>query len=460
MRQNGSPEARLWRDELRATVALAWPLILTNFSQSLIQATDVLLLGRAGSHVLAAGTLGLNLYLPFFIFGLGLVMASSPMMAKALGERCHSVRDVRRTVRQAMWSAAMMVVPVWILLWHAKPILLALDQDPQLADGAQEIIRGLQWGMLPALLYLVLRSFVAALEKPLWSLLVGAAGVLFNACLNYALIFGKFGFPALGLRGAGIGSTCANTFLFIGMAIVVSVHPRFRRYRLFGHFWHADWPRLKALWRLGLPIAITILLEIAIFNGAVFLMGLIGADSVAAHAVAIQVATFTFMVPLGLSQAATVRVGLALGRQDPEGIGRAGWSALAIGLSFMSAMALVMLLFPHQIVSAFLDRADPASAHVASLAASFLFVAALFQVFDGAQSIGAGMLRGLHDTKVPMAFAAFGYWVVGAAAGAWLAFGVGWQGFGVWCGLAIGLALVAVLMMWRWLARERLGLTG
>jgi MATE family multidrug resistance protein len=458
MLQPRNPESRLWREELRATVALAWPLVLTNLTQSLIQSTDVVLLGWAGATTLASATIGINLYYAFLIFGIGLVIAAAPMMAKELGARRHSVRDVRRTVRQAMWSAVAICVPVWLILWHTKAILLALGQDPVLATGAQTFVRALMWAMLPVLWYLVLRSFVSALEMPVWSLLVGATGVIFNALLNYSLIFGKFGFPALGLRGAGIGSTCANSFMFLAMAVVVSVHPRFRRYYLFGRFWRPDWQRFREVWALGLPIAVTLALEITVFNAAVFLMGLIGAMAVAAHAVALQIAAFTFMVPLGLSQAVTVRVGLAFGRGDRDGIARAGWTAFALGVSFMALMALVMLAIPHRLVTLFLDPADPANARVIPLAVSFLFLAALFQIFDGAQSVGAGMLRGLQDTRVPMLFAAFGYWGVGLATSVGLAFGLGWQGVGIWTGLATGLAVVAALMLSRWMRRDRLGL--
>src|SRR4051812_14301648 len=458
MLQMRSPESRLWREELRATVALAWPLILTNLTQSAIQSTDVVLLGWAGARTLASATIGINLYYAFLIFGIGLTIASAPMMAKELGARRHSVRDVRRTVRQAMWSALAICIPVWLLLWHTQPILLLLGQDPALAAGAQQFVRALMWAMLPVLWYLVLRSFVSALEQPIWSLVVGAAGVIFNAFLNYGLIFGKFGFPALGLRGAGIGSSCANAFMFLAMAAVVVLHPRFRRYRLFGRFWRSDWQRFREVWRLGLPIAVTLALEITVFNAAVFLMGLIGAMSVAAHAVALQIAAFTFMVPLGLSQAVTVRVGLAFGRRDREGIARAGWTACALGVSFRALMAILMPAVPHGLVPLFLDPADPANAPVIPLAVSFLFLAALFQIFDGAQSVGAGMLRGLHDTRAPMLFAAFGYWGIGLVTSVGLAFGLGWQGVGIWTGLATGLAVVAVLMLSRWLRRESLGL--
>jgi MATE family multidrug resistance protein len=447
-----------WRDEVRATLALAWPLIFTNIAQALINATDVILLGWAGARTLAAGTLGVNIYYAFLIFGMGLVTAASPMIARELGARRHSVRDVRRTVRQTMWAAVAIALPVWAILWNSGAILVAIGQDPALAADAQRFVRALQWGLLPYLFYLVLRSFIAALERPIWSLVVGLGAVLFNAIVNYGLIFGRFGLPELGLVGAGIGSACANFLMFAGMAMVVMLHPRFRRYRLFGRFWRADRERFRAVWRLGLPIAVTLGLEITIFNAAVFLMGLIGADAIAAHAIAIQIAALTFMVPMGLAQAVTVRVGLAYGRKDKEGVTVAGWSAFALGVGFMSLTALVMLSVPDFLVSAFLDRSDPANARVASLAVSFLFIAAIFQVVDGAQVVGAGMLRGLHDTRVPMIYAAVGYWVIGLSVAVGLAFGLDWGGVGIWTGLATGLAAVAVMMIARWTRRERLGL--
>ncbi|HEX8379058.1 MAG TPA: MATE family efflux transporter [Allosphingosinicella sp.] len=458
MLQRSSENRRLWREEIRATVALAWPLVLTNIAQALIHVTDVVLLGWAGPAVLAAGTLGVNVYFAFLIFGIGLVTATAPMMAKELGERRHSVRDVRRTVRQGMWAAVALTVPVWIILWFSGSILVAIGQDPALAADAQTFVRALQWGFLPYLWYLVLRSFISALEKPLWSFVIGVIAVLFNGIVNYGLIFGHLGFPKLGLMGAGIGSALANTIMFAGMALVVLIHARFRRFRLFGNFWRPDWQRFREVWRLGLPIAVTLALEITIFNAAVFLMGLIGAESIAAHAIAIQLAALSFMVPMGLSQAATVRVGLAFGRRDRPGVARAGWTAFVLGTGLMSLTGLAMLAFPYALVTMFLDPALPANDAVIPLAVSFLIVAAFFQIFDGAQVVAAGMLRGLQDTKVPMVYAALGYWGIGLVTGVGLGFGLGWEGVGIWIGLAAGLAAVAVMLLVRWMRRERLGL--
>ena len=449
----------IWRHEAVATARLAGPLVLTNLTQSAIQATDVILLGWLGPRSLAAGALGSNLYIAFLVFGMGLVTAASPLLSRKIGGMPHSVRDVRRTVRQTMWAAVTIACPVLVLLWHAEALLILFGQDPELAAQAARFVRALEWSFIPALFYLVLRSFVAALERPAWSLLIGAAGVIFNACLNYGLIFGAFGLPRLGLVGAGLGSTITQTMMFTGMAIVVVRHPRFRRYRLLGRFWHADWPRYAAVWRLGTPIAMTLALEVTIFNAAVFLMGLVGTAALAAHAVAIQIASFTFMVPLGLSQAATVRVGLAFGRRDAGGIARAGWVAWVMGVGFMTLTACLLWTIPRPIVGLFLDTSNPADAEVVRLAIAFLGIAALFQIVDGAQAVGAGMLRGLHDAKIPMMFAAFGYWVVGLGIALWLGFHLHWGGVGIWIGLASGLAVVAVLMLARWLRRDAIGLT-
>jgi MATE family multidrug resistance protein len=451
-------EQHWWRGEARATVALAYPLVLTNLAQALIPATDVVLLGWVGPKALAAGALGVNLFNACMIFGVGLMIAASPMIARALGQRAHNVRDVRRTVRQALWTAVAVVIPIWLLLWHAEAILLLFRQEPALSHGAQQLVRPMMFGMLPLFGYQVLKSFVSALERPGWAFAVGAVAVISNALINYGLIFGRFGLPAWGLFGAGLGSTISNTILFGGLALVVVRHRVFRRYHLFGHFWRPDWRRFVEVWRLGLPIAVTLGMEVTIFNAAVFLMGLIGEAELAAHAVAIQIASLCFMVPLGIGQATTVRVGIAYGRQDRLGVARAGWAAFGLTMLFMICLAALMLLAPRFLVGLFLDVHNPANAHVVGLAVAFLTVAALFQLVDGAQAVGAGMLRGIHDTAVPMIFAAFGYWGIGLGTAVLFAFHWGWGGVGVWTGLATGLASVSVLMMARWARREKLGL--
>jgi MATE family multidrug resistance protein len=447
-----------WRAELRATMALAWPLILANVTQQAIQATDVLLMGRLGATQLAAATLALNLTWTVSLFLFGLITASSPMMATALGRRFNAVRDVRRTFRAGLWLIAIVLPPYWLLLWHTGEIMRAFGQSAELAELGQRFMRAYMWLVAPWLLFQLLRNFVSALERPRIVLWLSLGGIALNALVSWSLIFGHLGFPALGLVGGGVGSTITWIILCGALVAVTSLDRQFRRFHLFGHWWRFDRQRFVSMVKLGWPIGATMALEMGVFALAAYFMGWIGAPAVAAHAVALQCAALTFMVPLGLGQASTVRVGLAAGRGDEAGIARAGWTAWTIGVGFMAAMALVMWAFPHWLVTLFLTD-EPQNAIVIGLAVSFLQVAAAFQLVDGAQVIGAGMLRGLHDTRWPLLFALVGYWVVGLGIGWWLAFGADWKGLGIWIGLATGLASVAALMLARWVMRGRLGLT-
>lgn len=439
-----------WKREIATALKLGWPLILTNLSQAALTATDVIFIGRLGKETLASALLATSLYHTMMIFSMGLISATMPMIAIALGRNRHSVRDVRRTVRQGLWSAIIISIPLWLVLWHCEAIYLFLGQEPSVAARSTDFMHTLQWALLPYLFYVVLRSFFAAMEKPMWTLLVAAGAIGFNALAGWTLIFGHFGFPRMELHGAGIATTLSSTMMFLGMAFITMRHRRFRRYRLFGRFWRADWPRLIELWRIGFPMALTFAFETSIFYAAVVMMGYISSTAMAAHAVAIQVASLSFMVPLGFGQVATVRVGRAYGRGDAKGVAYAGWSAYALGVGFMGLMGLLMLLIPHLFIGVFLDIKDPDNFAVIELAVTFLALAALFQTVDGAQAVAAGMLRGLRDTRIPMLLALFGYWGVGLPLGALLAFQFGMQGKGIWLGLAAGLGMVAVLMTLRW----------
>jgi len=380
------------------------------------------------------------------------------MMASALGRRFNAVRDVRRTFRAGLWLLAFALPPYWLLLWNIGTLMRAFGETAELARDGQSFMRAYMWCTLPWLVFQLLRNFVAALERPRVVLWLSLGGICLNALLSWSLIFGHFGLPALGLPGGGVGSTLTWFALCGALIAVTSLGRRFRRFHLFGHFWRFDPERTMAMVRLGWPIGVTMALEMGVFALAAYFMGWIGAPAVAAHAVALQIAALTFMVPLGLGQAATVRVGLALGRRDEAGITRAGWTAWVMGVAFMGTMALAMWSIPRTLVTLFLADV-PRNALAIGLAVSFLRVAAAFQLVDGAQVIGAGMLRGLHDTRWPLVFALVGYWVVGLGIGSWLAFGADWKGLGIWIGLATGLASVAALMLARWLMRDRLGLT-
>jgi MATE family multidrug resistance protein len=444
-----------WRREARALASLSVPIILTNVGQVAIQTTDVVMIGWLGADALAASVLGVNVMFVLLLFAIGVVAATAPMIAQDLGHRRHAVREPRRTVRQGLWVALAIGLPAWALLWQIAPILRLLGQDPALIVAAEPFVRAAMWGFLPALWFVVLRNFIASLERPRAAMVIMLIGVSFNAIAAYGLIFGRLGLPALGLRGAGIAATLTNFFLFVGLLGFILRDRQFRRFHILGRLWRPDWARFREIFRIGLPIGVTLVMEVGLFACAGFAMGWIRTAELAAHQIALQCASVTFMVPLGLAQAATVRVGLAAGGNDAPGIRRAGLMALLMGGLFMLAMATVMWIVPGAIVGLFIDAGDPANAAVVRAAVTFLAIAALFQLFDGGQVIGAGALRGLKDTRWPMVFAVVAYWAVGMSLALGLGFGLGLGGQGIWFGLAVALAVAAALMIGRFLILER-----
>jgi MATE family multidrug resistance protein len=411
-----------WRAELRATVALALPLVGTQLAQIATMTTDVVLLGRLSAEALAAGALGANVVYVLITLMFGILMAVSPMVAQAVGRKLHYMRDVRRSVRQGLWVTIAIGVPCMVVIWHAEALLLAIGQEPANAAGAGAYSRAMLWGFLPAAGFMLLRLFVAALERPRPALVVMLLAVVLNGVLAWGMIFGRLGLPALGVAGAGFATSIANIFSFVALLGFILVDRRLRRFHILGRIWRPDWRRFREMLRVGLPIGIILLLEVGLFSAAVQLMGLIGTAELAAHQIAIQCASLAFMVALGIGQAATVRIGLCAGARDAMGIKRAGWVAIGLGIVFMSGTALLMWMAPRALTGLFVDVARPENARVVSLAVAFLGLAALFQVFDGVQAIALGALRGLKDTRVPALFAMFGYWVIGFPAGAALAF--------------------------------------
>ncbi|MFT8242846.1 MATE family efflux transporter [Roseomonas sp. BN140053] len=443
--------ARAWTAEARATLVLAWPIALTNLSQIALTVTDTALLGRLSTEALAAVTLGSALWWAALAPGFGVAFAAAAVLAQERGAGGRGViRRMRRSLRAALHLALLACIPPALLCWHAGPVLVALGQDPALAALAQSYLRAMVWGMPCFFGFLVLRSFLSALERPRPALLVVLGAVALNAALGWLLIFGEYGAPALGAVGAGVAAAVSDLFMLVGLGLVCAWHPRFRRYRVFGRLWRPDVPRLWEMLRLGLPIAGTMVLEIGMFSAVGLLMGRFGTGAVAAHAVALQVASATFMVPLGIGQAATARVGLAAGAGQPAAAQRSGWTAIALAASFALVCAAALVLFPAAVVAVFLDPRAPGAADTMALAATLLAVAGAFQLADGVQTAAGGALRGLKDTRVPMWLAACGYWVLGLPA-AWLLSGpLNGGPLGVWAGLAAGIALVSVLLTWRW----------
>ncbi len=438
---------REWRREAAITVRLAWPLVIAQFASMALAATDVVMMGWLGTNQLAAGTLGTALMHPLLMFGMGVTLAVSPMIAQALGARRY--RSVRRTTRQGLWIAFLCAAPMIVALNHAEAIYAALGQDPRLSALAQGYLTYAAWGFPPFLAMSVLRGLVSAYGLTRVVLVISIAGIFVNAAGNYALMFGAFGFPRLELRGAGISTALVHTVMCLMLLGYIVRHRKLKRLAILVRFWKPDWPRFLRILRLGLPIGLTITAESGLFSGAAVLMGWLGAESLAAHAIALQVAAFAFMGPLGLSQATTIRAGLAYGRRDREALARAGWTSIGIALCYMTCTALLLWAAPGLFVGLFLDSNDPSNGQAIALAVSFLAVAALFQLVDGTQVAAAAALRGMSDTTKPMMIAIVGYWVIGLPTGYILGFPLGLGGVGVWLGLASGLAAVAVALTWR-----------
>lgn len=440
-------QAGAWRAESRALIALALPIIMTGLADMAISATDIVMMGWLGPQALAAGILGGHYYAFLQFFALGVLAAVAPMIAQALGAR--RFRLVRRSVRQGLWVAVAIGIPIMFLVLQAQTILEALGQSETLTPLSGAYLGARVWGFLPGLWFLVLAHFCSAHSRPRAILVVTLVAIGLNALGNYGLMFGNFGLPRLELVGAGISSAIVQSLNATALLVFVLTDRRFRRYHILGRIWRADWSRFFEIFRIGLPIAGTVLAETGLFLGSSLLLGWLGEAQLAGHAVAIQCAAIAYMVPYGLGQAATVRVGLAAGRGDIAGAARAGWSAMAWGCGFMLLPALAFWLWAEPLAGLFLDLADPANRAAVDFAVAFLAIAAFFQLVDGAQCIANGSLRGLKDTRVPMLLATLSYWGLGYGAAMIFGFQFGLGGEGVWIGLAFGLGAAALALTLR-----------
>lgn len=436
--------ARTYRTETVETIKLAAPIVVTQIAHISLSFVDTVMVGRLGAEALAGISLGSTLYFNTLIFCMGVLMAVGPMVSQAFGARQDD--PIGRSVRQGLWLAAGLTVAAFVVLWNAAPIYRLLGQQEINIANATSYLRAIVWGVFPFLGFVVLRSFMEAVGRPRMVTAVAIGGVALNVLFNWILMFGKLGFPAMGLEGTGWASTIVYSINFIVLLVVVARQRAFTPYHIFSRLGHPDPSYFRELFRIGWPIGTSMGIETSLFMITVMMMGWISTTALAAHQVAIQCAAFTFMVPLGIGMASSVRVGQAAGRRDPEGISRAGRTGMALSVAFMCGAALAFWLAPRRIVGLYLDLSDPANAEVVRLAVGLLGIAAVFQVVDGLQVSAMGALRGLKDTRRPMLLAAASYWGIGLV-GAWLlGFPLGLGEFGLWWGLVLGLAAAAVML--------------
>jgi len=432
--------------EFIETIKLALPIALTQLGQIAMMTTDLALIGRLGDQAVAAAALAHTVFFVAFVIGMGLVTAVAPLAAQALGAR--QPRIVRRSLRVGLWAALMLCVPMMLLPLFGEQILLLLGQAPDNARLAQRYLLGLAPGMAPALCFMAIRNFMGAVNRPEPGLWITLAAIPANAVLGYALIHGHWGMPKLELLGAGTATTTVN-FGMCAAALWFTYSQRpFKKFHVLGRFWKIDWPLMRQLVVIGAPIAVSFLLEYGLFSAAGLLMGLISTTALAAHQIALQIAAILFMVPFGIGMAATVRVGQALGRGERKAIRRAGVVAIVLGIVFMSIMTLAVIVVRLDLAGFFFGDTRQGMAAV-ELAATLMLVGATFFIADGIQTVAAGALRGLSDTRVPLLLAAISYWLIGFTAAYGLAFWTSLGAVGVWIGLSIGTGIYAILLVLR-----------
>ncbi len=437
----------------RAALRLGLPLIGSHLAQFSITLTDALMLGWYSVEALAAEVLGGTLFFVLFIFGSGFAWAVMPLVAAAQGAGDEA--QVRRVTRMGAWASLIFAGGALPVMVWSGPLFLWAGQEAETAALAGAYARIVGVGLFPALLVMVLKSYLAALGRTQVVLWVTVAAVGLNVAVNYVLIFGNLGAPEMGVRGAAVASVVVTSASFLALAVYAArVRPD---HALFQRVWRPDGAALARVFRLGLPIGMTSLAEVSLFAASTVMMGWLGTVMLAAHGIALQISSVTFMVHMGLSNAATILAGRAFGRGDGAGLRRGAKVVLALSAVFAAVTVVLFLALPEPMIGAFLAGDEPDRAAVIAAGVGLLAAAALFQMVDAAQVMALGLLRGVQDTAVPMVIAAVSYWVVGVPVSYAMGFGLGWGGVGIWLGLAVGLGLAGVFLMWRfwwWSGRD------
>ncbi|MGC2086001.1 MAG: MATE family efflux transporter [Bradyrhizobium sp.] len=433
--------------ELIETLRLAAPMALTQLSQIAMMTTDLAFIGRLGGNAIAAAALAGTIYFVSFTFGMGLMAAVAPLAAHGFG--AGDAAMVRRSLRAGLWVGLIVALPIMALSLQGEAILLALGQEELPARLAQNYLFGLAWGVAPTLWFIALRGFMGALNRPEPVLWITLAAIPINALLVYPLLNGAWGLPALGLFGAGLATSLVNLGTFLAGLWFATHRPPFRDYHVLARLWRIDWDLMRQIIVIGAPISLAFLLEYGLFSTAGLLMGVISTAALAAHQIALQVTAILYMVPYGISMAATVRVGHAAGRNDADGIRRAGYVPILLGLAIAALLTLAVLAARRPIAHLFLGEGVTDADATMTLAASLLTLGATFFVTDALQAVTSGALRGIKDTRIPLLFAIIGYWLVGFPIAYVLGFFTPLGAVGIWIGLSIGTATHATLLMLR-----------
>ena len=437
-------------EEARPMLRLAIPLVLAELGWMTMSIVDTMMVGRQSDSAVAIGavSLGSMVYYVVAIFGTGLMLGLDTVVSHSYG--AGDIEDAHRSLVNGVYLSIGMAPVLMGLVRLWEPILQSLNIQQSVLNQSIPYLRALNWSTFPLLLYFVFRRYLQGIDlaKPVMFSLVTAN--LVNLLGNWAFIYGHLGHSAMGTVGSGWATCTARIYMAtVLLAYCVYYDLRYKT----GLRDASRWPHMPRVWRLlslGFPAAMQLGLEVGVFATATALIARLGPVPLASHQIALNTASLSYMVPLGISSAAAVRVGQALGRRDPHAASRAGWTAITLGAGFMSCTALIFWLAPRAIVRVYTP--DPAVIRAAS---GLLFVAAFFQLFDGLQAVATGALRGAGDTRTPMICSGILYWLVGLPLGAYLCFRSGWGAAGLWTGLCVALVLIGSVLLYFWRRRER-----
>jgi MATE family multidrug resistance protein len=431
--------------ELRALLKMAGPLVLAQLASNTLSLIDTLMVGQLGKEAIAGIALGSAVFLFVYMVLMGVVLAVGPIVSQATGAGDQGT--AARVTRQGLWLSVLLFIPAFVLYWNAYPLMIWMRQSEATAAASSGYLQAISWGLLPALWTVALRGLLEGVGNTRPIMVISFIGVGLNVFFNNVLMFGWYGLPALGLVGTGYASSVVYTCVFL--LVAVYVHLRYRDYHVFSRIRTPDATMLWQLVRIGFPIGLTLGFEGGLFSAAAIAMGTLGTDSLAGHQIALQTASISFMVPLGIAIAVSVRVGQAVGRKSMRDAETAGHVGMFVCTGVMCSTAVLYWLAPEWIVSLYIDISDAGNRDVVRFAAGFLSIAAVFQIFDGLQVSASFCLRGLKDTTAAMILCLVSYWGVGAVAGYVLCFVFDFGGNGLWVGMTLGLATAALLLSTR-----------
>lgn len=438
------------RQEFRETARLAVPLVLGEIGWMLMAIVDTMMVGRLPNGAEAMGAVGMGsvIFYAVAIFGTGLLLGLDTLVSHAFGAGV--IADCHRSLWSGLYLCLLAAPLLMGVQWVVAQSLAGAGVNPAVLRETIPFLQALSWGTLPLLCFQAIRRYLQgmSLAAPVMFALFSANVV--NAFADWVLIFGKLGFPALGATGAGWATCTARVYLSLVLALFAVYHDRVEHTGLWKTFAPPDWRRIAGLVKLGLPAGLMFLFEVSLFAVSAVLIGKLDPVSLAGHQVAMNTVSMTYMVPLGVSSAAAVRVGQALGRRDPAAARRAGWAAIALGAGFMTAAAVVLLVIPEGIARLFTPKRP-----VIEMAATLLVIAAFFQLFDGLQTVATGALRGAGDTRTPMLTHLICYWAIGLPAGWWLCFHSNLGAAGIWMGFSLALILIGIVLLIAWQRRSR-----